>query len=97
MIESKSSLMSDDVISEKIEIFISGRKLADLNSITSTDSFLVVWLLEPNRPKRQVLKTKVYTSDLNPNYAETIVLEFMFESTLFFHSSSAEINLWSVP
>ena len=72
--------MSDDVISEKIEIFVSARKLADLDAITTTDSFLVVHLFEPNRPKRQVLKTKIYHNELNPNYAESITLDFMFES-----------------
>ena len=91
MDEKGSSLMSDDVISEKIEIFISARKLADLDTITTTDSFLVVYLFEPNKPKRQVLKTKVYYNELNPNYAESITLEFMFESICLFNFSPAEI------
>ena len=52
MDEKESSLLSDDVISEKIEIFISARQLADLDTITTTDSYLVVYLFEPNKPKR---------------------------------------------
>jgi hypothetical protein len=61
--------MTSDDASEKLELFISCRNLADLDFITVTDSFLVVKLQEVNNPEKTVLKTKVYWNDLNPDYA----------------------------
>lgn len=67
------------MLSEKIEVFISARKLDNLDTFTTTDSYLIVSLVHPNNKREQVLKTKVYYNDLNPNYAESIVLDFFFE------------------
>ena len=78
-----------DAESEQIELYFSARNLADLDLVTVTDSFLVVYLAEPNKPKRRMLKTKIYWNDLNPDYAETFVTEFFFESTLIFYFSSS--------
>lgn len=78
--ERKESLMSD-ADSEQIELYFSARNLADLDLVTVTDSFLVVYLIEPNKARKQVLKTKIYWNDLNPDYAETVVTQFFFEST----------------
>lgn len=47
----EGSLMSDED-SEKLELFVSCRKLADLDFITVTDSFLIVRMMEPNKPLR---------------------------------------------
>lgn len=52
----------------------------------------MVTLSEPNKPKRNVLKTKIYWNDLNPDYAETVVLEFFFESTTVPILSQANAN-----
>ena len=73
--------MSEGDDKERIQIFVSCRNLDDLDFITVTDSFLIVKLIENNQPEKQVLKTKVYWNDLNPNYAETVVVDFYFEST----------------
>ena len=78
--EKKESLMSD-AESEQIELYFTARNLADLDLVTVTDSFLMVYLLEPNKPKRKMLQTKIYWNDLNPDYSETLVTEFFFEST----------------
>lgn len=72
--------MSEGDDKERIQIFVSCRNLDDLDFITVTDSFLIVKLVENNQPEKQVLKTKVYWNDLNPNYAETVVVDFYFES-----------------
>ena len=76
--ERSDSLMSEGEEQEKLELFISCRNLDDLDFITVTDSYLVVSLLEHNRPLKTVLKTKVYWNDLNPNYAETVLIDFFF-------------------
>ena len=72
--------MSEGDDKERIQIFVSCRNLDDLDFITVTDSFLIVKLVENNQPEKQVLRTKVYWNDLNPNYAETVVVDFYFES-----------------
>jgi len=43
----------------------------------------VVKLIEPGKPLKQIMKTKVYYNDLNPNYAETVLIDFIFESNSF--------------
>ena len=67
-----------DADSEQVQIYFSARKLADLDIVTVTDSFLVVYLQQLNKPKKKVLQTKVYWNDLNPDYAETLVTQFFF-------------------
>lgn len=74
-----TSLTSEDE-SEKLELFFGCRNLADLDLISVTDSFLVIKLQEPNKPERTIMKTKVYYNDLNPDYAETVTIEYFFES-----------------
>lgn len=59
-------------------MFFSARKLDNLDTFTTTDSYLVVYIIEPNRKKQQILKSKVYYNDLNPNYAESLVIDFYF-------------------
>lgn len=49
--EKVDSMLSDDE-SEKLELFISCRNLADLDFLTVTDSFLIVRMMEPNKPLR---------------------------------------------
>ena len=69
---------------------MSCRNLDDLDFFTVTDSFLVVKLIEMDKPERNILRTKVYFNDLNPNYAETVLIDFYFESkTIFIQSNSA--------
>lgn len=46
-------------------------------------SYLVVHLIELDKPKKQVLKSKVYANNANPNFVETLTLEFVFESNPF--------------
>lgn len=70
--------MSEGDEKEKLELFISCRNLDDLDFITVTDSFLVVKLIEHGQPEKTILKTKVYWNDLNPNYAETVLIDFYF-------------------
>lgn len=74
-----TSMTSDDD-SEKLELFIGARNLTDLDLISVTDSFLVIKLSEPNKPEKVILKTKVYWNDLNPDYAETVTIQYFFES-----------------
>lgn len=45
------SMTSDDQ-SEKLELFVCCRKLADLDFLTVTDSFLIIRMKEPNKPFR---------------------------------------------
>jgi hypothetical protein len=68
-----SSTTSDEA-SEKLELFIGCRDLVDLDIITVTDSFLIVTLQETGKQEREILKTKIYWNDLNPDYAETVTI-----------------------
>ena len=61
--------MTSEADFEQVEIYFSARKLADLDIVTVTDSYLVVYLQETNKQRRKMLKTKIYWNDLNPDYA----------------------------
>lgn len=95
-IDRKDSLMSDNE-SEKIQIFFSARNLADLDIVSVTDSYLIVYKQQPNKPKTQMLKTKIYWNDLNPDYAETLITDFYFEGILSIQLSKTKIICGSLP
>ena len=90
------SLMSDES-SYKLEFFFSCRNLADLDFITVTDSFLVVKMQEQNKGEKIILKTKVYDNNLNPDYAETLTIDYFFESKFEFNFSSSKPQNLSFP
>lgn len=37
---------------------------------------------EANKPEKKILQTKVYWNDLNPDYAESVTIDYFFESNL---------------
>lgn len=88
-VDRNDSLLSEQE-SEKVEIFFCARDLADLDLLSVTDSFLVVYKQEPNGKKVKVLKTKIYWNDLNPDYSETLLTDFYFEGTLSSYSSTTK-------
>ena len=70
------SLKGDDPVEEKVEIFMSGQALP------IADCYLVVSLQQLDNPKKEILKTKVYP-ELNPNFAESIVVRFTFDGHFY--------------
>lgn len=77
-----ASLMSQND-SERVEFFMSCRNLRDVDTITVTDSFLVVKMRQTNQQPRQVLRTKTIWNNLNPDYHETAVIEYEFEGRVY--------------
>ena len=75
---------------------MSCRNLDDLDFFTVTDSFMVVKLIEMDKPERVILRTKVYWNDLNPNYAETVLIDFYFESNPAFIQSNSALSSKSI-
>ena len=61
--------------------------------MSTTDSFLVIKLSEPNKAEKTILKTKIYWNDLNPDYAETVTIEYFFESTNYINSVRQKLRL----
>lgn len=74
-----SSSRNQKVHSYKLELYFSCRKLPDLDLVTVTDSFLVCQLSARGQPFKEVLRTKVYWNDLDPDYAETLVMDYEYE------------------
>ena len=85
--------MTSDDASEKLELFFAARNLADLDIISTTDSFLVIKMSETNKPEKTILKTKVYDNNLNPDYAETVTIDYFFESTIVLNLVRQKLKL----
>lgn len=83
--------MSEEELSEKLEIFISARNLNFTNS--SSNSFVVVELAEGSKPKRKVLETKVCSHEINPNYPQSLIINFVFESIFFLTHSKTKTDI----
>lgn len=57
------------------------------------DSFIVVKLIEKNKPIKQLVKSKVYWSCSNPDYEEKFKLEFCFKSNILFNLDEQNLLL----
>lgn len=68
-----------------------------MDTITVTDSFIVVRLRHQNEPPKQVLKTKTVWNSLNPDYHETAIVEYEFEGTTFIDVSAPDATVRSIP
>lgn len=79
--ERSASLMSQND-SEKVEFFMSCRNLRDVDTVTVTDSYLVVKIRHQNQPVKQILRTRTVENSLNPDYFETALVEYEFEGSL---------------
>ena len=63
---------------EKIELFLSCRKLTDLDVISKSDPFIKVFLTYRGATKT-LGQTEILKNNLNPDFAKTFTLEFIFE------------------
>lgn len=80
----RSYSMTSQSDTERLELFFSCRNLKDMDTVTVTDSFLVVRLTQPLKPPMQVLRTKTVENSLNPDYYETAIITYEFEGKLVF-------------
>ena len=63
---------------EKIEIFLSGRKLKNLDTFSKSDPYVKVTLIVQGAV-RELGKTEVLKNNLNPDFAKTFIIDYIFE------------------
>jgi hypothetical protein len=73
MSEAKQSLFS------KVELFFSARNLKNKDLLSKSDPYLLIQLEDSNQSYFEVARTSKRKNTLNPNWRETITLDFYFE------------------
>ncbi|CAD8134439.1 unnamed protein product [Paramecium octaurelia] len=64
---------------EKIELYISARKLANMDVISDSDPKCKIFVRDINGGERQIGQTEVLKNNLNPDWKTTIQMDFIFE------------------
>ena len=78
MVESSGPATTDDY--QKIEIFISCRKLKDLDTFSKSDSRVTVFLDNGNgKGYSKVGETETIKNELNPNFTTSFYINYYFE------------------
>ena len=71
-----------DTLCQRVELFISGRKLRDMDTFSKSDPRCVIKLLTgrpPNVKKVIAGKTEVIKNNLNPNWETPVTVDYHFE------------------
>lgn len=64
---------------QKIEIFVSGRSLTNMDYFSKSDPYVKFFLRAAGGKWNQVDRTETITDDLNPNFKKSFTVEFIFE------------------
>lgn len=64
---------------EKVEIFLSARKLLDMDFFSKSDPYVKVYFTRgPQQPEVYIGKTETIQDNLNPNFEKSFTLEYIF-------------------
>ena len=66
-------------LSTKVELFLSARNLKDKDTFSKSDPFCIVYLEGQGQRYVEVGRTVKRKNNLNPNWKETVTLDFFFE------------------
>lgn len=81
---------------DKIQLYFACRELVDLDKITKTDPFLVIYEKRSGRWEK-LLQTQVIYNELNPEFPERVTVDFYFEEIqpfkveVFHHNSATDL------
>jgi Ca2+-dependent lipid-binding protein len=64
--------------SQKLELFISCRSLADMDTFSKSDPYVILYL-KKNNQWFEHSRTETIMDNLNPNFAKSILLDYFFE------------------
>ncbi|CAI2362928.1 unnamed protein product [Moneuplotes crassus] len=71
-----------DSLKQKLQLFISCRKLRDLDYISKSDPFVEVYLKNDERSSWILVgKTETIQNNLNPDFSTPIIIDYFFEKT----------------
>ncbi|CAI2364003.1 unnamed protein product [Moneuplotes crassus] len=72
----------ENSLKQKLQLFISCRKLKDLDIISKSDPFVEVYLKNDERSSWMLVgKTETIQNNLNPDFSTPIILDYFFEKT----------------
>ena len=64
----------------RVQLFISGRKLKDLDVFSKSDPICYVHMRNsPNHPRQKIGETEMLNNNLNPDFARSFQVDFFFE------------------
>ena len=67
--------------SQKIELYVSGRSLLDLDVFSKSDPYVKVYFKRSPMHKEILIgKTETVQNDLNPNWRKTFLVDYIFEA-----------------
>ena len=67
--------------SQKIELYVSGRSLLDLDVFSKSDPYVKVYFKRSPMHKEILIgKTETVQNDLNPNWTKTFLVDYIFEA-----------------
>ncbi len=67
-------------LSEKIEIYVSGRNFKDLDTFSKSDPYVKVSYRRDSNQKNYTIlgRTETKKNDLNPDYAKVFGIDYLF-------------------
>ncbi|CAD8067375.1 unnamed protein product [Paramecium primaurelia] len=77
-IQLDQNIYSDSI--QKLELFISCRQLDDLDTVSVSDPYVVLYLKNSQKKWNQIGQTELIWNNLNPNFATSILIEYHFEA-----------------
>ena len=78
-LQSSPNLPSDSM--QKVEIFLSGRNLLDMDFFSKSDPYVKVFFSRgPNQPEILIGRTETIDNNLNPNFQKSFMLDYIFEA-----------------
>ncbi|CAD8128603.1 unnamed protein product [Paramecium sonneborni] len=63
---------------QKLELFISCRGLANMDTFSKSDPFVIIYV-KRNNQWSEMGRTEIIQDNLNPNFAKTFIIEYYFE------------------
>lgn len=66
---------------QKVEIFLTGRNLLDLDFFSKSDPYIKVYFSSsPNSKLNFIGRTETVDNNLNPNFNKSFILDYIFEA-----------------
>jgi Ca2+-dependent lipid-binding protein len=70
----------ESLTSSKVQFFISGRNLKDMDIVGVSDPFVIVFMRDhPTQPWKQFGRTEMIKDNLNPDFEQSFIIQYFFE------------------
>ena len=89
----ESKNIYEDSTANKVQLFISCRKLKDLDIISKTDPQVFVYVKEANQKAYTLIgKSEIISNSLNPDFTKSFIVNYHFEREQFLRFEVFDID-----